>query len=139
MDRSTPILHVEDDPVDVGNLRRAFRRCGIVNPLSAVASGTEALALLRSHPAAAGTRPGLILLDLSMPDRGGLEVLQELKSDPELRAIPVIVVTASQHARDRRDAYELGAAGYVVKPIEFECFVRAVQTVERYWALCESP
>ena len=139
MDRSTPILHVEDDPVDVGNLRRAFRRCGIANPLCAVSSGTEALALLRSHPAGTGPRPGLIFLDLSMPDRGGLEVLKELKSDPELRAIPVIVVTASQHARDRRHAYELGAAGYVVKPIEFETFVQAVQTVERYWALCESP
>jgi CheY-like chemotaxis protein len=139
VNRSTPILHVEDDPVDVGNLRRAFSRCGIPNPLCAVSSVAEALALLRARSAEPGPRPGLILLDLSMPDRGGLELLRDLKSDPDLRAIPVIVVTASQHARDRRDAYALGAAGYVVKPIEFESFVRAVQTVERYWALCESP
>ena len=139
MDRSTPILHVEDDPVDVGNLRRAFARCGIHNPLRAVSSAAEALRLLRGCSAEAAPRPGIILLDLSMPDFGGLELLRELKSDPELRAIPVIVVTASQHARDRRHAYELGAAGYVVKPIEFESFVEAVQTLERYWALCESP
>lgn len=139
VDRRTPILHVEDDPVDVVNLRRAFSRCGIANPLHAVSSGAEALALLRARSAETGPRPGLILLDLGMPDRGGLELLRELKSDPDLRAIPVIVVTASQHARDRRGAYELGAAGYVVKPIEFESFVRAVQTVGRYWALCEPP
>jgi CheY-like chemotaxis protein len=134
-----PILHVEDDPVDVGNLRRAFSRCGIANPLRAAATGAEALAILRARSGETGPRPGLILLDLSMPDRGGLDLLQELKSDPDLRAIPVIVVTASQHARDRRGAYELGAAGYVVKPIEFERFVLAVQTLGRYWELCELP
>ena len=139
MDRSTPILHVEDDPIDVGNVRRAFSRCGIANPLRAASSGAEALAMLRAASTGNGPRPGLILLDLSMPDRGGLEILRELKSDPDLRAIPVIVVTASQHARDRRCAYELGAAGYVVKPIEFERFVLAVQTLGRYWELCEPP
>ena len=139
MDRSTPILHVEDDPVDAGNLRRAFSRCGILNPLRAVASRADALALLRDRSAETGPRPGLILLDLSMPDGSGLDLLRELKSDPELRAIPVIVVTASEHARDRRSAYELGAAGYVVKPIEFERFVGAVRTLGQYWALCESP
>jgi CheY-like chemotaxis protein len=137
LDLSAPILHVEDDPIDVENLRRAFARCRIANPLHAVASGVEAMALLRAQGAA--PRPGLILLDLSMPAQGGLEFLREIKSDTALRSIPVIVVTASRHARDRREAYELGAAGYVVKPFDFESFVSAVQTVERYWALCESP
>jgi CheY-like chemotaxis protein len=136
MDPETLILHVEDDPIDVANLRRAFSRCGIPNPLRAAPDREAALALLRAAPAGAGL-PGLILLDLSLPGAGGLELLRELKSDPTLRVIPVVVLTASVLDRERRRAFELGAAGYVVKPIDFEEFVRAVEVTLRYWALCE--
>src|SRR5262245_5118018 len=138
MDASAVILHVEDDPIDVGNLRRAFSRCGVANPVRAVASAAEALALLRGA-GGAQLRPGIILLDLGMPGIGGLGLLRELKSDPALRGIPVVVLTASRHERDLEAAYELGVAGYVVKPIDFDGFVRAVAAVQQYWALCEIP
>ncbi len=140
MDRGVQILHVEDDPVDVGNLQRAFARLGIRNPLQAVGNGEEALELLRGEGSRAREmRPGLILLDLSMPIMGGLEFLRALKSDPELRVIPTVVLTASNHQSDRLSAYELGAAGYMVKPIEFARFAEVVGTIARYWALCEGP
>ena len=140
MDRNVPILHVEDDPVDVGNLQRACAREGVRNPLWAVGNGEEALALLRGEgPRAREPRPGLILLDLSMPVMGGLEFLRAVKSDPELRRIPTVVLTTSNHEADRRNAYELGAAGYLVKPIEFDRFAEVVAAIERYWTLCEAP
>ncbi len=139
MDASAEILHVEDDPIDVENFRRAFALCGGVNPVRAVGNGVEALALLRGAGGGAGLRPGIILLDLSMPALGGLELLRLLKSEAELRSIPVVVLSASQHDRDLRAAYALGAAGYVVKPMDFAGFVRAIAAVERYWALCEIP
>jgi CheY-like chemotaxis protein len=139
MRASALILHVEDDPIDVGNLRRAFSRCGIANPLRAVPSAAGALTLLRDGPEDARLRPSIILLDLGLPEVGGLELLRELKADPTLRSIPVVVFSASRHDRDLETAYRLGAAGYVVKPMDFEGFVRAVGTVERYWTLCEIP
>lgn len=139
MDGSALILHVEDDPIDVGNLRRAFSRCGIANPLRSVPSAGEALTLLRGAPGEARVRPAIILLDLGLPGVGGLDLLRELKSDPALRGIPVVVLSASRHDRDLEAAYRLGVAGYVVKPMDFDGFVRAVATVERYWALCEIP
>jgi hypothetical protein len=139
MDASAVILHVEDDPIDVGNLRRAFSRCGIANPVCSVSNAEEALALLRGTGGAARVRPGIILLDLGLSGTGGLEFLQELKSDPALRGIPVVVLSASRHGRDLEAAYRLGVAGYVVKPMDFEGFVRAVAAVQQYWALCEIP
>src|SRR5262245_8436782 len=139
MEGSALILHVEDDPIDVGNLKRAFARCGIANPIRAVATPREALTLLRGGIGGARVRPALILLDLGLPEMGGLELLRELKSDPLLRAIPVVALSASRHDRDLECAYRLGAAGYVVKPMDFEGFVRAIAVLERYWALCEIP
>ena len=138
MEKNALILHVEDDPIDVANLARAFSRRGIPNPIRCASNGEEALAVLRGRGAEARLRPGLILLDLGMPLMSGLEFLREAKSDPELRRIPIVILTASRHESDLRLAYELGAAGYVVKPIEFDEFIRAVGTVERYWALCET-
>jgi len=139
MDENALILQVEDDPIDVGNLRRAFSRCGIANPLRSVASAADALALLRGTPGGARVRPAIILLDIALPGTGGLDLLREIKSDPGLRGIPVVVLSASRHDRDLETAYQLGVAGYVVKPMDFEGFVRAVAAVERYWALCELP
>jgi CheY-like chemotaxis protein len=139
MEGSALILYVEDDPIDVGNLQRAFSRCGIANPLRSVPSAGEALSLLRGAPGGARLRPAIILLDLGLPGMGGLELLRELKSDPALRGIPIVVLSASRHDRDLETAYQLGVAGYVVKPMDFEGFVRAVAAVERYWALCELP
>ena len=138
MDTSTPILLVEDDPLDVENLQRALALLKIGNPVRTARNGKEALDLLRTRPAD-GSLPGLILLDLGMPIMGGLELLEVLKADARLRTIPAVVLSGSNRDAERRQAYELGAAGYVVKPIRFEDFVAAVGQVERYWALCELP
>ena len=137
MEKRASILHVEDDLVDVTNLQRAFARRGIANPLRAACNGEVALRLLR---AADDTRirPALILLDLGMPVMGGLELLEELKNDAALRAIPAVVLTASSREEEVSSAYELGAAGYVVKPIAFDDLVAAVDLVVRYWTLCSS-
>jgi CheY-like chemotaxis protein len=137
MERSASILHVEDDPIDVANLQRAFSRCGVAHPLHAASSGEEALARLRGSLDSGRLRPGIILLDLNMPGMGGLEFLRAMKADPALRTIPVVVFTSSREDSDRLLAYSLGASGYVVKPIDFDEFVEAVRVVERYWSLCE--
>jgi CheY-like chemotaxis protein len=133
-----PVLFVEDDPVDVMSLQRAFARCGISNPLYSAANGEEALALLRATPGSR-PRPGLILLDLNMPVMSGLEFLEVQKKDDDLRLIPVVVITSSSQESDRRRSYELGAAGFVTKPMQFESFVSMVDAIHRYWSLCEEP
>lgn len=133
-----PVLYVEDDPVDLMSLRRAFRQCGVNNRLYNAAHGEAALALLHAATAREAP-PGLILLDLNMPVMSGLEFLAIQKSDAELRRIPTVVLTSSSQESDRRRSYELGAAGFVAKPIEFEAFVRVVETIDRYWKLCECP
>ena len=139
MDAGALILHVEDDPIDVGNLRRAFSRCGVANPVRSVPDAADALALLRGTGGEARLRPGIILLDLGLSGIGGLKFLREVKSDPALRGIPVVVLSASRHDHDLEAAYRIGVAGYVVKPMDFEGFVRAVAAVQQYWALCEIP
>jgi CheY-like chemotaxis protein len=139
MQASSLILHVEDDPIDVGNLKRAFARCGIGNPVRSVRTPQEALNLLRGGIGGARVQPALILLDLGLPGMGGLELLRELKADRVLRRIPVVAFSASRNEVDLESAYDLGVAGYVVKPMDFEGFVRAIAAVERYWALCEIP
>jgi len=139
MDANEVILHVEDDPVDVGNLRRALAQCGVTNPVRVAGNAAEALALLRGADGEARLWPGIILLDLGMPVEGGLELLRRLKAEPSLRAIPVVVLSASRHDRDLRRAYELGAAGYVVKPVDFDGFARAIAALAQYWKLCETP
>jgi CheY-like chemotaxis protein len=133
-----PVLLVEDDPIDTMNLQRTFERCNIPNRLVCAGNGEEALVLLRSAPARA-QRPGLILLDLNMPVMSGLEFLEIQKGDKALRTIPVVVMTSSRQQSDRRRSYELGAAGFVTKPLQFDEFVRTVDTIHRYWSLCEEP
>jgi CheY-like chemotaxis protein len=133
-----PILYVEDDAVDVMILERAFARCGIDNRLVVARHGEEALAALRADGDAA-LRPGLILLDLNMPVMNGFELLAALEGDAALRHIPKLVLTSSRRESDRRRSYELGAAGFIEKPLGFDAFVRALEILRDYWALCEAP
>jgi CheY-like chemotaxis protein len=139
MDASTPILCVEDDPLDVENLKRAFALLEITNPLLTARNGKEALDLLRAEGETGPQLPGLVLLDLGMPIMAGLQFLAELKNDARLRSIPVVVLSGSNREVERRQAYQLGAAGYVLKPIRFDDFVAVVGRIQRYWTLCESP
>ncbi|EAW38247.1 response regulator [Lyngbya sp. PCC 8106] len=136
------ILLVEDDEVDVMNVKRAFKKSNIYNPLFIAGNGLEALEMLRSSPGKPPQVPDsrrLILLDLNMPKMGGLEFLSELRSDPELKATPVIVLTTSDEDRDLVEAYNLNIAGYILKPVTFSKFASVITTLNQYWTLCEFP
>ena len=141
-DRVLNILLVEDDAVDIMNVRRAFKKGGINNPLFFAGNGLEALEMLKGPRGKASIMPlerRLILLDLNMPKMSGIEFLQVLRADPDLKAIPVVVLTTSGADRDRVQAYNLNVAGYLLKPITFEPFVQTMTTLNHYWSLCEMP
>jgi CheY-like chemotaxis protein len=141
MPKELNILLVEDDPVDVRTVQRAFQRNALKHPLHVVGNGEQALAYLRGEPPftdpAGPRRTDLILLDLNMPIMSGRETLRELKKDPRLRTIPVIVMTTSQEESDRFESFNLGVAGYILKPVVFERFVEAVRIIDQYWTLNE--
>ena len=131
------ILLVEDNPTDVRLIRRAFERVGTTNPIQTVADGDLAVAYLsgespfedrRAHPL-----PGLILLDLKLPKRSGLEVLQWLKTRPGVSRIPVVILTSSQRAVDVEAAYDGRANSYLVKPVQFDDLQRMMAAVHGFW------
>jgi CheY-like chemotaxis protein len=131
------ILLVEDDEVDVMNVRRAFERNNVSNPLYVAGNGLEALEMLRD-----GTVPRerrLILLDLNMPKMNGIEFLQALRADPELASSSVVVLTTSNDDQDKIDAYNLNVAGYLLKPVTFSNFCERMTTLNKYWTLVEMP
>lgn len=134
------ILLVEDDEVDVMNVRRAFQKSNITNPLLVAGNGLEALELLRA-PRGPGAPhlPSLILLDLRMPKMSGIEFLRELRADPLLKKLIVVVLTTSDDEKDVCSAYDLNVAGYIVKPVTFDNFLHAVTTLNLYWTLSEIP
>jgi CheY-like chemotaxis protein len=135
--RPINILLVEDDEVDVMNIRRAFRRSRIVNPVTVASDGVQALEMLRAGDVPSERR--LILLDLNMPRMNGIEMLRELRADPALHTTPVVVLTTSDDERDRVEAYNLHVAGYLVKPVTFGSFCEMMVTLNRYWMLVELP
>ncbi len=140
-EKMTNILLVEDDEVDVMNVKRAFKKNNITNPLYMASNGLEALELLRGtekSPEIPRERR-LILLDLNMPKMNGIEFLRELRADPELKATPVIVLTTSNEDRDKVEAYNLNVAGYILKPVTLSKFVEAVATLNKYWSISEMP
>ena len=131
------ILLVEDDEVDVMNVKRAFDRNRIANPLYVAGDGLEALRMLRS--AEVPTERRLVLLDLNMPRMNGIEFLRELRSDPALHLTPVVVLTTSNDERDKIEAYNLNVAGYMLKPVTFINFVEVMAALNKYWTLVELP
>nr|WP_322111830.1 response regulator [Aerosakkonema funiforme] len=137
----TNLLLVDDDDVDVMTVQRALQKNNITNRLYVAANGLEALAMLRDNdkPAIVPPTRRLILLDLNMPKMGGIEFLRELRADSELGKIPVIVLTTSNEAKDKVDAYRLNVAGYIVKPVTFSKFVEVMAAVNKYWTLNEMP
>jgi len=128
------ILLVEDSPADVLITREAFAEFKIVNTLHVVEDGVEALAFLnREGQYASEPRPDLILLDLNLPRKNGREVLAEIKADPNLKNIPVVILTTSHSEKDVLQAYDLHANCYIVKPVGFDNFVEAVKTIRQFW------
>ncbi|RSD13842.1 response regulator [Amycolatopsis eburnea] len=128
------ILLVEDDPGDVLMTREAFEHHKIRNALHVAADGVEALEFLnREGRFRAAPRPGLILLDLNLPRKDGRELLGEIKQDPQLRTIPVVVLTTSEAQEDIVRSYELHANAYVTKPVDFEKFTEVVRKIDDFW------
>ena len=132
--RPVRILLVEDSPSDRALAMHALREARVSNELHSVVDGEAALAFLRrSGEFADAPRPDLVILDLNLPKKDGREVLADLKDDPDLRAIPVIVLTTSAADEDITAMYDLQAAGYVTKPVAFGDFVAAVRGIEEFW------
>jgi CheY-like chemotaxis protein len=132
----TPIevLLVEDDPGDVLMTQEAFEEHKVRNNLAVVNDGTEAIAYLRREGQYADVaRPDLVLLDLNLPRRDGREVLAEIKSDPDLRQIPVVVLTTSQADEDIVRSYQLHANAYVTKPVDFDRFIAVVRQIDEFF------
>ena len=136
MRHTRPILLVEDDRVDVMTVRRALRDIKVTNQLDVAGDGEEALAHLRDPQ---NETPCLILLDLNMPRMNGIELLGVIKHDSDLRRIPVVVLTSSAEEQDRLASFDLGVAGYIIKPVDYHRFVEAVRTIDIYWSLSELP
>lgn len=128
------ILLVEDSPTDVLMVREAFEHSKTLNRLCVVKDGEEAIAFLRHRDAYANAaRPGLILLDLNLPKKNGREVLEEIKSDADLRVIPVVVLTTSKADEDILRSYGLHANCYITKPVEFNQLASIVRDLQRFW------
>ena len=128
------VLLVEDDEGDVLMTREAFEFYKIRNPLHVVTDGEQALQFLRrTGPFAEAPRPGLILLDVNLPRLNGLEVLAELKQDPGLLHIPVVMLTTSQAEEDILRSYKLHANAYVSKPVDFEHFIEAIRQIDHFF------
>ena len=131
------VLIADDDPEDQMLIEDAFEESSLVNTLVFVKDGEELLDYLHrrnrySNPSAS-PRPGLILLDLNMPRKDGREALKEIKSDPELRQIPIVVMTTSKAAEDVLRTYDLGVNSFITKPVTFEGLVDVVKMLGRYW------
>ena len=128
------VLLVEDDEGDVLMTREAFEFYKIRNPLHVVTDGEQALHFMRrTGPYAGAPRPGLILLDVNLPRRSGLEVLAELKQDPELLLIPVVMLTTSKAEEDILRSYKLHANAFVSKPVDFENFMAAIRQIDDFF------
>ena len=131
------ILLVDDDPDDCVLVREAWAENGLSNELRTFGDGEELMEYLRCHVRSgdlAGDRlPSLILLDLNIPKKDGREVLREIRADPDLRSIPIVVLTTSSAEEDILRSYELGANSFIIKPSSFPTLVEIVGTLARYW------
>jgi CheY-like chemotaxis protein len=128
------ILLVEDDEVDVMNVKRAFSKNNIKNELFVAGNGVEALDMLRTSIV---PTPRIIILDINMPKMIGIEFLKHLRDDETLKNISVFVMTTSNEDSDKINAYNLNVAGYILKPLSFEKFITSVATLKNFWSLCE--
>lgn len=131
-----PILVVEDDHVDAIIVKRALKDIKVKNRIEIFNNGEEAVVHLKNNHA---ERPCIILLDLNMPKMNGIEFLKLIKQDEDLKRIPVVVLTTSQEEQDRVASFDLGVAGYMIKPMDYLKFVEVMKTIDIYWTLSELP
>lgn len=137
-----PILLVEDNPRDLELTLAALAKCQIANEIVIARDGAEALEFLRRGGVHAERGPGdpaVVLLDLKLPKVDGLEVLEKVKSDPETRQIPIVMLTSSREERDLVRSYQLGVNAFVVKPVDFREFFEAIQDLGVFWAILNEP
>jgi len=130
------VLLVEDDRVDAMTVQRAFRDLKITNSLDIVSDGEEALEYLRNN---GHRRLGIILLDLNMPRMNGIEFLRIARQENALNGTPVVVLTTSREEQDKVGTFDLGVAGYMVKPVDYRQFLEVIRTINLYWTLSELP
>ena len=135
MNEQKTILIVEDDEVDVMTIKRAMKEIHVTNPVEVRWNGEEALDYLQGER----ELPGIVLLDLNMPRMNGMEFLQHVRSDERLKRIPVVVLTASREEQDRFSSFNLGVAGYMIKPVAYLQFVEVIRAINLYWTLSELP
>jgi len=134
VDRPIEILLVEDNPGDVRLAKEALKETTVHNNLRTVRDGVEAMAYLNDEGIYAGSpRPDVILLDLNLPRKDGREVLKEIKTDPGLRRIPVVILTTSQDEEDILKTYNLHANCYITKPMDLDQFIIVVKSIENFW------
>ncbi len=131
-----PILLVEDDRVDIMTIIRALKEINVGNPLVSKENGEEALAHLHNSD---NEKPCIILLDLNMPIMNGIEFLQKVKQDHLLKRIPVVVLTTSEEQQDKMSSFNLGVAGYMAKPVDYQQFVAMMRSIDLYWTISEMP
>ena len=131
MSPEKPILLVEDDRIDAMAVKRAVKELKIANPLITVSNGEEALAYLYDVQ---NTMPTIILLDINMPKMNGIEFLEIVKQDEKLKRLPVIVLTTSKEDQDRYNSFDIGASGYMIKPVDYSQFVEVIRTIYDYWS-----
>lgn len=130
------ILLVEDDQIDAMTVKRAFKDLKISNNLNIAGNGLEAIDYLKNSE---NERPCIILLDLNMPKMNGIEFLKEARELGLINRIPVVVLTTSEEDQDRVDSYDLGIAGYMVKPVDYLKFIEVIRTIDMYWTLSKLP
>ena len=132
--RPIEILLVEDNPGDVRLTREALKDARVINNLQVAADGVEAMAFLKRQGGYENAiRPDLILLDLNLPKKDGREVLSEIKADPGLRQIPVVILTTSKAEEDILKTYDLHANCYITKPVDLEKFIEVISAIEDFW------
>jgi len=136
MGRQRMILLIEDDQVDAMTVKRALADMGSSSSIVHVNNGELALAYLQSK---LNERPYLILLDINMPKMNGIEFLRQIKADPDLKSIPVVVLTTSSSQDDIGDSYKASVAGYIIKSVDYRQFVAKIQAIERYWQINRLP
>lgn len=137
MKNAKPILLIEDDQIDTMTVIRALKELHVTNRVEHVENGEAALSYLND---AAKDRPCLILLDLNMPVMGGIEFLRVVKGNElPLKRIPVVVLTTSEEQQDKVESFNLGVAGYIKKPVDYQRFVETMRTINAYWTVSELP